>query len=180
MRCWAKASPWFTRNSAGMIALSRLVAKLGTQERDFPAFARTAAWQRPTATMPGDDRQNLVYAVSHDLPDPLQLARRYADMPTTTSRANLASRAASCSVTCSSIDAHAGDAGRAAGLFAAPKCDLINSRSTKRLLDEVLTCSNSRLTDRWQYHAPALFTATLMVDRGFSSFGIRSCRSIPQ
>lgn len=71
----------YPRTSAGLIALARLVAKLSSQERSF-SLRREA--QAPDAggeeTGGGEDRERLVYAVSHDLQDPLQLARRYADI----------------------------------------------------------------------------------------------------
>ena len=70
----------YPRNSAGMIALSRLVAKLGTQERDFSLRQDGRLAETNGDNAGDDDRKNLVYAVSHDLQDPLQLARRYADM----------------------------------------------------------------------------------------------------
>ncbi|HOP16950.1 MAG TPA: ATP-binding protein [Gammaproteobacteria bacterium] len=70
----------YPRNSAGMIALSRLVGKLGTQERDFSLRQEGSPAEVAGDNGGEDERKNLVYAVSHDLQDPLQLARRYADM----------------------------------------------------------------------------------------------------
>ena len=71
----------YPRNSAGFVSLARLVVKLDAQERSFSlrhasADAEEAAEEEPN----GEERERLVYAVSHDLQDPLQLARRYADI----------------------------------------------------------------------------------------------------
>ncbi len=71
----------YPRNSAGMLALSRLVARLGAAEGEFSLRGG------PPELGDGqdaeqDERQALLYAVSHDLQDPLQLAKRYADMLT--------------------------------------------------------------------------------------------------
>jgi signal transduction histidine kinase len=65
--------------SAGLLALSRLVAKLTARELAVP---RTAGDDRddPADDPATDGDEALVYAVSHDLQDPLQLARRYADL----------------------------------------------------------------------------------------------------
>lgn len=69
----------YPRNSAGLIALTRLVGRLGIQERAFSL--RYDEQYAATMEEPGgEDRERLVYAVSHDLQDPLQLARRYADI----------------------------------------------------------------------------------------------------
>ena len=70
----------YPRSSAGLIALAKLVAKLAAQGRSFslsqpPAEAETAAQD-----VEDEERGKLVYAVSHDLQDPLQLARRYAEI----------------------------------------------------------------------------------------------------
>jgi signal transduction histidine kinase len=69
----------YPRTSAGLIALTRLVGRLGIQERAFSL--RYEEQVAATTEEPGEeDRERLVYAVSHDLQDPLQLARRYADI----------------------------------------------------------------------------------------------------
>lgn len=70
----------YPRSSAGLIALAGLVSKLSAQERGF-SLRRDA--EEPAAEAEpagGEERERLVYAVSHDLQDPLQLARRYADI----------------------------------------------------------------------------------------------------
>lgn len=69
----------YPRSSAGIIALARLASKIGTQERVFSLRQETPADDAKAETR-DEDRQRLVYAVSHDLQDPLQLARRYADI----------------------------------------------------------------------------------------------------
>jgi signal transduction histidine kinase len=68
----------YPRDSAGLIALARLVSKLAAQERSFSLRHEAAAAEPETSA--GEEREKLVYAVSHDLQDPLQLARRYADI----------------------------------------------------------------------------------------------------
>lgn len=70
----------YPRNSAGMIALAKLVAKLGTQERGFSLRQGVNELQAATDEAGTEEREKLAYAVSHDLQDPLQLARRYADI----------------------------------------------------------------------------------------------------
>ncbi|MGD1982502.1 MAG: ATP-binding protein [Chromatiaceae bacterium] len=72
----------YPRSSAGLIALSRLIVKLSVNGQAFglddtPPMARSAIGQET-----GEERERLMYAVSHDLQDPLQLARRYADILT--------------------------------------------------------------------------------------------------
>lgn len=69
----------YPRNSAGLIALTRLVDRLGVQERSF-SLRYEARAAEPVEPGEDEDRERLVYAVSHDLQDPLQLARRYADI----------------------------------------------------------------------------------------------------
>lgn len=69
----------YPRNSAGLLALAGLVSKLAAQERSFSLRRETEAAAEEEATA-GEEREGLVYAVSHDLQDPLQLARRYADI----------------------------------------------------------------------------------------------------
>jgi signal transduction histidine kinase len=72
----------YPRNSAGLIALARLVSTLSAQERGFSLRRDTeeAAAEAEADNAGGEERERLVYAVSHDLQDPLQLARRYADI----------------------------------------------------------------------------------------------------
>jgi len=68
----------YPRNSTGMLALSRLVATLQAQKRGF-SLRRAASDADAENGEPNQvEREKLVYAVSHDLQDPLQLARRYA------------------------------------------------------------------------------------------------------
>ncbi|MCG6967192.1 MAG: hypothetical protein LJE59_11835 [Chromatiaceae bacterium] len=74
----AGAAAVYPRNSAGLIALARLVIKLAAQERSFSLRLDGRAGEGDSDTAPDQDREKLVYAVSHDLQDPLQLARRYA------------------------------------------------------------------------------------------------------
>lgn len=69
----------YPRNSAGMVALARLVANLVGQERSF-SLRRDAQGAGAAVEGSADERERLVYAVSHDLQDPLQLARRYAEI----------------------------------------------------------------------------------------------------
>lgn len=70
----------YPRNSAGLIALARLVSKLAAQGRSFSLRRETAGDEAQSGESTGHERERLVYAVSHDLQDPLQLARRYADI----------------------------------------------------------------------------------------------------
>ncbi|MDJ0740050.1 MAG: ATP-binding protein [Gammaproteobacteria bacterium] len=68
----------YPRNSSGLLALARLVSTLAAQSRSFSlrlADSRSAAHAGDETE---EERERLVYAVSHDLQDPLQLARRYA------------------------------------------------------------------------------------------------------
>jgi signal transduction histidine kinase len=68
----------YPRDSAGLVALARLVSKITVQGG---AFSLRQGDEAEAETAPnGEERERLVYAVSHDLQDPLQLARRYADM----------------------------------------------------------------------------------------------------
>ncbi len=70
-------------SSAGFVALARLVRKLEAQQRGFSLRQDTADdGQLDAEAAQGEERERLVYAVSHDLQDPLQLARRYADILT--------------------------------------------------------------------------------------------------
>lgn len=77
----------YPKSSAGIIALSRLLSKIGSQNNNGKSGASPKVARVPDkksadrSTKSGaDDHQSLVYAVSHDLQDPLQLAKRYADM----------------------------------------------------------------------------------------------------
>lgn len=70
----------YPRNSAGLVALARLVAKMAAQERDFSLRHEAGAGEGEPEEAAEEEREKLVYAVSHDLQDPLQLARRYADI----------------------------------------------------------------------------------------------------
>ncbi|MGB5776779.1 MAG: ATP-binding protein [Sedimenticolaceae bacterium] len=69
----------YPRNSAGLIALTKLVGKLVAQERSFSLRQEAEAVDEAEEAAE-EERGKLVYAVSHDLQDPLQLARRYADI----------------------------------------------------------------------------------------------------
>ena len=70
----------YPRSSAGLIALARLVAKLAAQERSFSLRHEPGQADTDTDGVAEAEREKLAYAVSHDLQDPLQLARRYADI----------------------------------------------------------------------------------------------------
>lgn len=68
----------YPRDSAGLVALAHLVSKIAVQGSAFSL--RRGDGATAEAGPNGEERERLVYAVSHDLQDPLQLARRYADM----------------------------------------------------------------------------------------------------
>lgn len=70
----------YPRNSAGLIALARLVSKLAAQGRSFSLRHESGTIETDAEEDGQEDREKLVYAVSHDLQDPLQLARRYAEI----------------------------------------------------------------------------------------------------
>ncbi len=71
----------YPRNSAGLIALAKLVSKLAAQGRSFSLRHGPSGIADEDAEADGTGRrEKLVYAVSHDLQDPLQLARRYAEI----------------------------------------------------------------------------------------------------
>ncbi len=72
----------YPRSSAGLIALSRLIAKLSLNGQSFSLHNAPPTARTDTEQETGEERERLVYAVSHDLQDPLQLARRYADILT--------------------------------------------------------------------------------------------------
>ena len=69
----------YPRNSAGLLGLASLVSTLVAQSRSFSLRREAGAVaEAGSEEVRGKDRDTLVYAVSHDLQDPLQLARRYA------------------------------------------------------------------------------------------------------
>lgn len=68
----------YPRNSAGLLALARLVATLSAQQRSFSLRQDAANADVDLDEVAREERERLVHAVSHDLQDPLQLARRYA------------------------------------------------------------------------------------------------------
>ena len=69
----------YPRSSAGLIALNRLISMVAGRERSF-SLRRETVRGADTEQNVQEEREKLVYAVSHDLQDPLQLARRYADI----------------------------------------------------------------------------------------------------
>lgn len=70
----------YPRSSAGLIALAGLLSKLAVQGRGFSLRHDAGPLEVAGEDAGHEDREKLVYAVSHDLQDPLQLARRYADI----------------------------------------------------------------------------------------------------
>ena len=72
----------YPRNSTGLVALSRLVMGIAGQGQSFEMDVAPDESASDTEQPVGEDGERLVYAVSHDLQDPLQLARRYADILT--------------------------------------------------------------------------------------------------
>lgn len=68
----------YPRGSAGLLALARLVTTLAAQQHMFSLRHEGASAAASGDDLSYEDREKLVYAVSHDLQDPLQLARRYA------------------------------------------------------------------------------------------------------
>lgn len=70
----------YPRNSAGLIALAKLVSRLAAQGHSFSLRQDPQASEEDAEADEQKDREKLVYAVSHDLQDPLQLARRYAEI----------------------------------------------------------------------------------------------------
>ena len=70
----------YPRSSAGLIALSGLLMRIAEQRQHFSLRLESDAAETDTEERLDEERQKLVYAVSHDLQDPLQLARRYADI----------------------------------------------------------------------------------------------------
>jgi len=72
----------YPRSSAGLVALACLVSKLAAQGHSFSLRHEQQAAGAAPEESPGQESQHLVYSVSHDLQDPLQLARRYAEILT--------------------------------------------------------------------------------------------------
>lgn len=72
----------YPRNSAGLVALSRLVSGIHGLRQSFDMEVHQDEATPDAEEAASEDRERLVYAVSHDLQDPLQLARRYADILT--------------------------------------------------------------------------------------------------
>ncbi len=72
----------YPRNSAGLVALSRLVSGIHMLRQSFDMEVHQDEATPDAEEAASEDRERLVYAVSHDLQDPLQLARRYADILT--------------------------------------------------------------------------------------------------
>jgi signal transduction histidine kinase len=70
----------YPRNSAGLIALATLLSRTALQRQQFSLLRDAPAIAPDDAAALDEERQKLVYAVSHDLQDPLQLAKRYADI----------------------------------------------------------------------------------------------------
>lgn len=68
----------YPRNTAGLVGLSRLVVGMALQRKSFSLRQDSGGVEKSAQAMLDEERQKLVYAVSHDLQDPLQLARRYA------------------------------------------------------------------------------------------------------
>ena len=70
----------YPRSSAGLVALARLLSTLAARDQSF-SLRRESGMAEPGGEGEGqEEREKLVYAVSHDLQDPLQLARRYAEI----------------------------------------------------------------------------------------------------
>ena len=69
----------YPRNSAGLLGLARLLMTMASRQNGFGLDDDAAGGDAPPLS-PEEEQRKLVYAVSHDLQDPLQLARRYADM----------------------------------------------------------------------------------------------------
>jgi signal transduction histidine kinase len=70
----------YPRTSAGLIALAKLVSKLAVQGGSFSLRMDRQLADAKKEDSPEQERERLAYAVSHDLQDPLQLARRYAEV----------------------------------------------------------------------------------------------------
>ena len=70
----------YPRTSAGLVALAKLVTKMAAQHGGFSLRGEQTADAVATTGGSEQEREGLVYAVSHDLQDPLQLARRYAEI----------------------------------------------------------------------------------------------------
>ncbi|MCP5304213.1 MAG: hypothetical protein H6953_02090 [Chromatiaceae bacterium] len=70
----------YPHSSSGLVALARLIGNMAVQERGFSLRHDRAESVGTAESAVEMDQEKLVYAVSHDLQDPLQLARRYADV----------------------------------------------------------------------------------------------------
>jgi len=70
----------YPRSSAGLIAMSSLLTRIAEQRQHFSLRLESDSAEADAEEQLDEERQKLVYAVSHDLQDPLQLARRYADI----------------------------------------------------------------------------------------------------
>lgn len=70
----------YPRSSAGFVALARLLSKLAARDQSFSLRRESQAADDGNGEESEEEREKLVYAVSHDLQDPLQLARRYAEI----------------------------------------------------------------------------------------------------
>lgn len=74
----AEVAAVYPRNSAGLVAMSRLIRQVSARDRNFSLHRDHP--KAGTDESAVQDQQRLVYSVSHDLQDPLQLARRYAEV----------------------------------------------------------------------------------------------------
>lgn len=73
----------YPRTSAGLLALACLVSKLTSLGQGAGPYREgQMAGETTSEDTFGPEPERLVYAVSHDLQDPLQLARRYAEILT--------------------------------------------------------------------------------------------------
>lgn len=70
----------YPRCSAGLVALARLLSKLAARDQGFSLRQESGTVADGAEEESEEEREKLVYAVSHDLQDPLQLARRYAEI----------------------------------------------------------------------------------------------------
>jgi len=70
----------YPRNSAGLVALTTLLSKLAARDQSFSLRRELREPDGDEVEDGEEEREKLVYAVSHDLQDPLQLARRYAEI----------------------------------------------------------------------------------------------------
>ncbi len=72
----------YPRSSAGLLALACVVSKLIALGRGSGLRHERQTTPQAASEPNGHEPERLVYAVSHDLQDPLQLARRYAEILT--------------------------------------------------------------------------------------------------